>query len=57
MNGGGSPAVELHRWWDTEVTHALVNEENVKSMTKDLLNHLLVAEADFKDDLVALGNS
>ena len=40
-----------------EVTHALVNEENVKSMTKDLLNHLLVAEADFKDDLVALGNS
>ena len=34
------------------MTHALVNEENVKTMTKDLLNFLLVAEQDFKDDLV-----
>merc|ERR1740123_1421292 len=34
-----------------EVTYALVNEENIKTMTKELLNYLLVADTDFKEDL------
>lgn len=34
------------------VTHAIVNEENIKGMTKELLNFLLVADAEFKEDLV-----
>lgn len=34
-----------------DVAYMLVNEENVKSLTKELLNFLLVAETDFKEDL------
>jgi len=34
-----------------EVAYALINEENIKNMTKELLNYLLVAESDFKEDL------
>merc|ERR1740123_2455595 len=34
-----------------EVTYALINEENIKNMTKELLNYLLVADTDFKEDL------
>merc|ERR1719482_1046190 len=34
-----------------DVTYALVNEENIKNMTKELLNYLLVAEMDFKEEL------
>jgi len=34
-----------------DVTYALVNEENIKSMTKELLNYLLVADTDFKEEL------
>jgi len=34
-----------------DVAYALVNEENIKSMTKELLNYLLVAEPSFKEDL------
>mmetsp|Transcript_81175 Transcript_81175/g.180558 ORF Transcript_81175/g.180558 Transcript_81175/m.180558 type:complete len:841 (-) Transcript_81175:44-2566(-) len=34
-----------------DVAYALVNEENIKSMTKELLNYLLVADTDFKEDL------
>lgn len=36
-----------------DVTYALVNEENIRMMTKELLNYLLVADAEFKDDLCA----
>eukprot|EP00922_Rhytidocystis_sp_ex-Travisia-forbesii_P008666 GHVS01012686.1.p1 GENE.GHVS01012686.1~~GHVS01012686.1.p1 ORF type:complete len:853 (+),score=110.12 GHVS01012686.1:179-2737(+) len=35
-----------------DVSCALINEDNIKSMTKELLNFLLAADADFKDDLV-----
>jgi len=36
-----------------DVAYALVNEDNVKNMTKELQNHLITAESDgFKDDLV-----
>eukprot|EP00922_Rhytidocystis_sp_ex-Travisia-forbesii_P008667 GHVS01012687.1.p1 GENE.GHVS01012687.1~~GHVS01012687.1.p1 ORF type:complete len:884 (+),score=185.01 GHVS01012687.1:168-2819(+) len=35
-----------------DVSCSLINEENIKSMTKELLNFLLAADADFKDDLV-----
>jgi len=34
-----------------DVAYALVNEENIKNMTKELLNYLLVSETDFKEDL------
>lgn len=34
-----------------DVTYSLVDEANIKSMTKELLNYLLVAEADFKEEL------
>jgi AP-1 complex subunit gamma-1 len=34
-----------------DVAYALVNEENIKNMTKELLNYLLVADTDFKEDL------
>lgn len=34
-----------------DVAYALVNEENIKNMTKELLNYLLVADADFKEEL------
>merc|ERR1719343_1306506 len=34
-----------------DVASALVNEENIKNMTKELLNYLLVADTDFKEDL------
>merc|ERR1719440_1616700 len=34
-----------------DVAYALVNEENIKMMTKELLNYLLVAETDFKEEL------
>mmetsp|Transcript_80527 Transcript_80527/g.176577 ORF Transcript_80527/g.176577 Transcript_80527/m.176577 type:complete len:835 (-) Transcript_80527:47-2551(-) len=34
-----------------EVAYALINEENIKNMSKELLNYLLVAETDFKEDL------
>merc|ERR550525_1732435 len=34
-----------------EVAYALVNEENIKNMTKELLNYLLVADTDFKEEL------
>lgn len=34
-----------------DVAYALVNEENIKNMTKEFLNYLLVAETDFKEDL------
>jgi len=34
-----------------DVAYALVNEENIKNMTKELLNYLLVAETDFKEEL------
>merc|ERR1719446_1835218 len=34
-----------------DVAYALVNEENIRNMTKELLNYLLVAEIDFKEEL------
>ena len=34
-----------------DVTYSLVDESNIKSMTKELLNYLLVAEPDFKEEL------
>merc|ERR1740121_1662081 len=34
-----------------DVAYALVNEENIKNITKELLNYLLVADTDFKEDL------
>lgn len=34
-----------------DVAYALVNEENIKKMTKELLNYLLVADTDFKEEL------
>ena len=34
-----------------DVTYSLVDEANIKSMTKELLNYLLVAEPDFKEEL------
>eukprot|EP00929_Paragymnodinium_shiwhaense_P095776 TRINITY_DN5704_c0_g1_i1.p1 TRINITY_DN5704_c0_g1~~TRINITY_DN5704_c0_g1_i1.p1 ORF type:complete len:839 (+),score=220.30 TRINITY_DN5704_c0_g1_i1:90-2606(+) len=34
-----------------DVAYALVNDENIKKMTKEFLNYLLVAEADFKEEL------
>jgi len=34
-----------------DVTYTLVNEENIKNMTKELLNYLLVADTEFKEDL------
>ncbi|CEL98303.1 unnamed protein product [Vitrella brassicaformis CCMP3155] len=35
-----------------DVTYALINEENIKTMTKELLNFLLMAGPEFKEDLV-----
>lgn len=34
-----------------DVAYALINEENIKNMTKELLNYLLVADTDFKEEL------
>merc|ERR1719343_1028472 len=34
-----------------DVAYALVNEENIKKMTKEMLNCLLVADTDFKEEL------
>lgn len=34
-----------------DVAYSLVNDENVKNMTKEFLNYLLVAETDFKEEL------
>lgn len=34
-----------------DVAYALVNEDNIKKMTKELLNYLLVADTDFKEEL------
>lgn len=34
-----------------DVTYALVNEDNIKNMTKELLNYLLVSDNEFKEDL------
>lgn len=34
-----------------DVTYSLVDDSNIKSMTKELLNYLLVADADFKEEL------
>jgi AP-1 complex subunit gamma-1 len=34
-----------------DVAYCLVNEENIKNMTKELLNYLLVADIDFKEEL------
>ncbi|CAK9035289.1 unnamed protein product [Durusdinium trenchii] len=34
-----------------DVTYSLIDETNIKSMTKELLNYLLVAETDFKEEL------
>jgi len=34
-----------------DVAYALINEENIKKMTKDMLNFLLVADQDFKEEL------
>eukprot|EP00930_Biecheleria_cincta_P001624 TRINITY_DN102759_c0_g1_i1.p1 TRINITY_DN102759_c0_g1~~TRINITY_DN102759_c0_g1_i1.p1 ORF type:complete len:828 (+),score=186.94 TRINITY_DN102759_c0_g1_i1:77-2560(+) len=34
-----------------DVTYSLVDDSNIKSMTKELLNYLLVAESDFKEEL------
>lgn len=34
-----------------DVTYSLVDETNIKSMTKELLTYLLVAETDFKEEL------
>ena len=34
-----------------DVTYSLVDESNIKPMTKELLNYLLVAEPDFKEEL------
>eukprot|EP00397_Hematodinium_sp_SG-2012_P004003 GEMP01004013.1.p1 GENE.GEMP01004013.1~~GEMP01004013.1.p1 ORF type:complete len:860 (+),score=180.19 GEMP01004013.1:211-2790(+) len=36
-----------------DVTYCLVNEENIKAMAKELLNFLLVADLEFKEDLVS----
>eukprot|EP00916_Digyalum_oweni_P023619 GHVL01039197.1.p1 GENE.GHVL01039197.1~~GHVL01039197.1.p1 ORF type:complete len:548 (-),score=69.52 GHVL01039197.1:803-2446(-) len=35
-----------------DVTYALINEENVKPMMKELLNFLLISDAEFKENLV-----
>ncbi|CAJ1349214.1 unnamed protein product, partial [Effrenium voratum] len=34
-----------------DVTYSLVDDANIKSMTKELLNYLLVAEPEFKEEL------
>lgn len=34
-----------------DVAYALVNDDNIKNMTKELLNYLLVADTDFKEEL------
>eukprot|EP00933_Yihiella_yeosuensis_P042198 TRINITY_DN36732_c0_g1_i1.p1 TRINITY_DN36732_c0_g1~~TRINITY_DN36732_c0_g1_i1.p1 ORF type:complete len:856 (-),score=187.40 TRINITY_DN36732_c0_g1_i1:76-2556(-) len=34
-----------------DVTYSLVDDQNIKSMTRELLNYLLVAETDFKEEL------
>eukprot|EP00742_Colponemidia_sp_Colp-10_P000433 GILJ01000474.1.p1 GENE.GILJ01000474.1~~GILJ01000474.1.p1 ORF type:complete len:866 (-),score=167.22 GILJ01000474.1:91-2688(-) len=34
-----------------DLTYALVNESNIKSLVKELLNYLLVADIEFKQDL------
>mmetsp|Transcript_145548 Transcript_145548/g.362953 ORF Transcript_145548/g.362953 Transcript_145548/m.362953 type:complete len:838 (-) Transcript_145548:453-2966(-) len=34
-----------------DVAYTLINEENIKNMTKELLNYLLVADTDFKEEL------
>merc|ERR1719409_1867440 len=34
-----------------DVTYTLVNEENIRNMAKELLNYLLVADTEFKEDL------
>jgi len=34
-----------------DVTYSLVDDSNIKSMTKELLNYLLVADTDFKEEL------
>eukprot|EP00928_Gymnodinium_smaydae_P077105 TRINITY_DN6028_c0_g1_i2.p1 TRINITY_DN6028_c0_g1~~TRINITY_DN6028_c0_g1_i2.p1 ORF type:complete len:875 (+),score=226.66 TRINITY_DN6028_c0_g1_i2:116-2626(+) len=34
-----------------DVAYALINEENIKKMTKELLNYLLVADTEFKEEL------
>lgn len=36
-----------------DVTYCLVDEENIKSMVKELLNFLLVADLEFKEELVS----
>eukprot|EP00931_Biecheleriopsis_adriatica_P118237 TRINITY_DN93685_c0_g1_i1.p1 TRINITY_DN93685_c0_g1~~TRINITY_DN93685_c0_g1_i1.p1 ORF type:complete len:866 (+),score=233.76 TRINITY_DN93685_c0_g1_i1:109-2598(+) len=34
-----------------DVTYSLIDDSNIKSMTKELLNYLLAAEPDFKEEL------
>jgi AP-1 complex subunit gamma-1 len=36
-----------------ELVYALVNEQNVKALVRELLNFLLVADTEFKPDLTA----
>ena len=36
-----------------DLVYALVNEGNIQSLTKELLDYLQVADADFKPDLTA----
>jgi len=36
-----------------DVAYSLVNDENIKHMTKELLNYLLVADLEFKEELVS----
>jgi len=36
-----------------DVAYCLVNDENIKHMTKELLNYLLVADVEFKEELVS----
>lgn len=36
-----------------DLVYALVNEGNIQSLTKELLDYLQIADADFKPDLTA----
>ncbi len=35
-----------------ELTYAIINPENVKSLVKEMINYLLLADAEFKEALV-----
>lgn len=43
----------LHRRRALELVYALVNEANIKTLTKELLDYLEVSDAEFKPDLTS----